>query len=111
MLHALLTLALGAASVTHSANGWQEVLDRVAPSVAVIRVSAPRAFDVNATGYMTATGFVVDAERGILLTNRPLKKKADRLKNLAASILAEYGIEDFPPRPSHDGARAENGGS
>jgi predicted AlkP superfamily phosphohydrolase/phosphomutase len=51
---------------------------------------------------------------GILVTNRPLKKKADRLKNLAASILAEYGIEDFPPRPSHpseDDAGTANGGS
>jgi predicted AlkP superfamily phosphohydrolase/phosphomutase len=33
---------------------------------------------------------------GVLLTSRPLKKKATSLKNLAASILAEYGIEGFP---------------
>ena len=37
---------------------------------------------------------------GILLTNRPLEKPADRLKNLAASLLAEYGIEEFPPADS-----------
>ena len=34
---------------------------------------------------------------GILLTSRPLKKEATELKNLAAAILAEYGIE-YPPR-------------
>ncbi len=33
---------------------------------------------------------------GILLTNRPLAKQASRLQDLAAAILAEYGIEGFP---------------
>ncbi len=35
---------------------------------------------------------------GILLTDRPFKKPATSLKNLAASILAEYGIDEFPVR-------------
>ncbi|MCP4658168.1 MAG: hypothetical protein GY856_22380 [bacterium] len=35
---------------------------------------------------------------GILLTSRPLKKSATKLTNLAASILAEFGIEGFPSR-------------
>ena len=33
---------------------------------------------------------------GILLTSRPLKKPATELKNLAAAILAEFGIDQFP---------------
>jgi predicted AlkP superfamily phosphohydrolase/phosphomutase len=33
---------------------------------------------------------------GVLFTNRPLKKPAPRLQDLAAAILAEYGIEGFP---------------
>jgi predicted AlkP superfamily phosphohydrolase/phosphomutase len=33
---------------------------------------------------------------GILLTNRALKKPAPRLENLAAAVLAEFGIEEFP---------------
>lgn len=39
-----------------------------------------------------------EAVPGILLTSRPLRKPATRLKNLAASVLAEFGIENFPPR-------------
>jgi predicted AlkP superfamily phosphohydrolase/phosphomutase len=35
---------------------------------------------------------------GILLTTRPLKKQAAELKDLAAAILAEFGVEEFPPR-------------
>jgi predicted AlkP superfamily phosphohydrolase/phosphomutase len=33
---------------------------------------------------------------GILFTNRPLAKPASSLKNLAASILFEFGVEQFP---------------
>ena len=42
-----------------------------------------------------------EAVPGILYTNKPLKKPATSLRDLAASILAEFGIETFPP------ARAE----
>ena len=33
---------------------------------------------------------------GVLFTNRPLKKPAPRLQDLAAAILAEFGIDGFP---------------
>jgi predicted AlkP superfamily phosphohydrolase/phosphomutase len=33
---------------------------------------------------------------GVLLTSRPLRRQARELKDLAAAILAEFGIEDFP---------------
>ncbi len=36
---------------------------------------------------------------GILLSNRPLKKPVRRLTDLAAAVLAEFGIEEFP-RPA-----------
>ena len=35
---------------------------------------------------------------GILLTSQPLKREAASLKDLAASILAEFGVEGFPPQ-------------
>jgi len=46
------------------------VLDRVVPSVIAIRVSATRPFDTGMASDSAATGFVVDAERGLVLTNR-----------------------------------------
>ena len=33
---------------------------------------------------------------GILLASRPMKKQGTTLKNLAAAILYEFGIEPFP---------------
>jgi pro-apoptotic serine protease NMA111 len=53
-----------------SQQAWDATIAKVSLSVVSIRVDAPRAFDTewNLTGQ--ATGFVVDAERGIILTNR-----------------------------------------
>jgi len=49
---------------------WQETLERIAPSVVTIRVDEARAFDTDWNQSSQATGFVVDAERGLILTNR-----------------------------------------
>ena len=103
MTSSLIPLLLAASAATASPNGWQQVLDRVAPSVVVIRVSAPRSFDANSPGYMAATGFVVDAERGILLSNRhvvmtgPVVSEAVFLNNEEVDIHAIYRdpVHDF----------------
>jgi len=49
---------------------WQAALDRVVPAVVVLRVSVPRFFDTEIQADELATGFVIDAERGLILTNR-----------------------------------------
>ena len=64
------SLLLAAVAAAQPQNGWQDTLDEVAPSVVVMRVNAPRSFDHVVAGYQMATGFVVDAEQGLLLTNR-----------------------------------------
>ncbi|HEY3859715.1 MAG TPA: trypsin-like peptidase domain-containing protein [Gammaproteobacteria bacterium] len=58
------------ASSASTEQAWDATIAKVSTSVVSIRVDAPRAFDTewNLTGQ--ATGFVVDAERGIILTNR-----------------------------------------
>ena len=39
-----------------------------------------------------------DAVPGVLFSSRPLKKAAAKLEELAAAILAEFGVEGFPAR-------------
>ena len=51
-----------------------------------------------------------EAVPGILLTSRPLKKPAARLQDLAASILAEFGIEGGFPSRNGAGAQSSTGG-
>ncbi len=49
---------------------WAVTLERIAPSVISINVDLARAFDTEWNTTAQATGFVVDAERGLILTNR-----------------------------------------
>ena len=51
-----------------------------------------------------------EAVPGVLLTNRPLQKSAARLQDLAAAILAEFGIEDEFPSRTGNGAQSSTGG-
>ena len=41
-----------------------------------------------------------EAVPGVLLSNRPLRKAAPSLDKVAAAVLAEFGVEEFPVRPS-----------
>ncbi|MGH8303997.1 MAG: trypsin-like peptidase domain-containing protein [Steroidobacteraceae bacterium] len=49
---------------------WAVTLERIASSVVSIDVDLTRAFDTEWNTTAQATGFVVDAERGLILTNR-----------------------------------------
>jgi S1-C subfamily serine protease len=49
---------------------WAVTLERIAPSVVSIDVDQTRAFDTEWNTTAQATGFVIDAERGLILTNR-----------------------------------------
>jgi predicted AlkP superfamily phosphohydrolase/phosphomutase len=45
---------------------------------------------------------------GVLFTSRPLKRPVTRLKDLAAALLAEFGVEGFPP-PRQETGRETKG--
>ena len=49
---------------------WAVTLERIAGSVVSIDIDMVRAFDTEWNTTAQATGFVVDAERGLILTNR-----------------------------------------
>jgi S1-C subfamily serine protease len=49
---------------------WAATLERIAGSVVSISIDQTRAFDTEWNASSQATGFVVDAERGLILTNR-----------------------------------------
>ncbi len=49
---------------------WAATLERIAKSVVAIQIDGTRAFDTEWSTSSQATGFVIDAERGLILTNR-----------------------------------------
>ena len=85
--------------------------DDLAPDLVVGYAKGTRVSDESALGGVSAdvladnrsawTGdHCMDPEAvpGILLTNRPLRRKAASLRELAPAILAELGIDGFPSR-------------
>src|SRR6202790_1982343 len=59
-----------AAGEEASAADWAATLERIAGSVVAIQIDQSRSFDTERNTSAQATGFVVDAERGLILTNR-----------------------------------------
>ncbi|OQS02514.1 pro-apoptotic serine protease [Thraustotheca clavata] len=49
---------------------WKQTLERVVPAIVSLKLNSPKSFDTESPGNGWATGFVVDAEKGIILTNR-----------------------------------------
>jgi S1-C subfamily serine protease len=84
-------------------DAWQAALEDVVPAVVVMRVRVPRAFDTQTAAYEMATGFVVDAKHGIILTNRhvvnpgPVVAEAVFLNHEEVEVRAVYRdpVHDF----------------
>jgi len=69
-LSVLLSLGLVAPLLAAEDSAWNSTLERISSGVVSIRVDSTRAFDTEWNSSSQATGFVVDAENGIILTNR-----------------------------------------
>jgi S1-C subfamily serine protease len=68
---ALLALApVAFAQSEEATSGWTRTLERISTGVVAIQIDATRAFDTDWNTSSQATGFVVDAKRGLILTNR-----------------------------------------
>jgi S1-C subfamily serine protease len=82
---------------------WVGTLERISSGVVSIRVDATRAFDTEWNSSTQATGFVVDAERGLILTNRhvvapgPVVAEAVLLNNEEVRLTPVYRdpVHDF----------------
>jgi len=69
LLTAALLLLVNMAAAAAEDTEWTQTLERISSGVVSIRVDSTRAFDTEWNSSSQATGFVVDAERGIILTN------------------------------------------
>src|SRR5580704_14192542 len=94
-------LAQQAAAVEESPD-WAVTLARIASSVVSIEVDAVRAFDTEWNTSAQATGFVIDAERGLILTNRHVVTPGP--VTATATFLNREEVELYPiyRDPVHD---------
>ena len=56
--------------VPSSPANWAQTIERMASGVVTIQIDSTRAFDTEWNVSAQATGFVIDAKRGLILTNR-----------------------------------------
>lgn len=107
-------------SVPYQAKSWEPTLERAIRAIVSIKASHVRSFDTETSGKSiftrekpifclsyfiggyTATGFIVDAARGIILTNRHVVSAAPIV---AQAVLTNYEEVDLKPvyrDPVHD---------
>ena len=63
-------VAIAAPGIPGSPANWAQTLERIASGVVTIQIDSTRAFDTEWNTTAQATGFVIDAKRGLILTNR-----------------------------------------
>ncbi len=90
----LLALSPVAAPATDVADAdWARTLERIAGSVVAIEVDQARAFDTERNTSAQATGFIVDAERGLILTH---PEHGPDFEEIHAAIMAALPDEEAP---------------
>ena len=63
-------LSANAPKTPSTPANWAQTLERIASGVVSIQIDSTRAFDTEWNVSAQATGFVIDAKRGLILTNR-----------------------------------------
>jgi len=93
---------------------WARTLEQIAGSVVTIQVDMTRSFDTEHNTSAQATGFVVDAERGLILTNRHvvtpgpvtaeaifLNREEVQLYPVYRDPIHDFGIYHYDPSKLH----------
>ena len=99
----MLSLILLTSTIQAKTPTWETTIEQVVPSIVSIRIASNRFFDTETASNSQATGFIVDAERGIILTNRhvvepgPVTSQAILLNNEEIDIWPVYRdpVHDF----------------
>ncbi|MEL7310518.1 MAG: trypsin-like peptidase domain-containing protein [Pseudomonadota bacterium] len=102
-LSVLLLLLLSNAQAQTDRATWARTIEEISTAIVSIRVDSTRAFDTSWNTSSQATGFVVDAEAGLILTNRhvvtpgPVVAEAVFLNNEEVTLQPVYRdpVHDF----------------
>lgn len=81
---------------------WRKTIDEVTPSVVSIQVEVPRAFETSSPMTSQGTGFVIDAERGIILTNRHIVQPGPVVATAIFINQEEVELKPIYRDPIHD---------
>ncbi|MEM7282662.1 MAG: trypsin-like peptidase domain-containing protein [Pseudomonadota bacterium] len=97
-----LALAFNATGFAQETPRWSKTLESISSSVVSIRIDGTRAFDTEASLSSQATGFVVDAERGLILTNRHVVMPGPVVAEAVFLNREEVALKPVYRDPVHD---------
>src|ERR1700719_4734266 len=93
---------------------WARTLERISRGVVAIQVDLARSFDTEINASLQATGFVVDAKRGLILTNRHvvtpgpvtatatfLNREEVQLYPIYRDAVHDFGLYRYDPSKLH----------
>jgi S1-C subfamily serine protease len=103
-----------APGIPSSPANWAQTLERIATGVVTIQIDSTRAFDTEWNSTAQATGFVIDAKRGLILTNRHvvtpgpvtaqaifLNREEVQLYPIYRDPVHDFGIYRYDPAKLH----------
>ncbi len=106
--------AVPAPGIPSSPANWAQTLERIATGVVTIQIDSTRAFDTEWNTSAQATGFVIDAKRGLILTNRHvvtpgpvtaqaifLNREEVQLYPVYRDPIHDFGIYRYDPSKLH----------
>lgn len=83
-------------------QNWNQVVAQASNSIVSIRVNAVRPFDTEGSKVTQATGFVVDAKKGIILTNRHVVQPGPVTAQAIFANSEEVSLVPIYRDPVHD---------
>jgi len=103
-----------ASGIPGTPANWAQTLERIATGVVTIQIDSTRAFDTEWNTTAQATGFVIDAKRGLILTNRHvvtsgpvtaqaifLNREEVQLHPVYRDPIHDFGIYHYDPAKLH----------
>ena len=103
-----------APGIPNTPANWAQTLERIATGVVTIQIDSTRAFDTEWNTTAQATGFVIDAKRGLILTNRHvvtpgpvtaqaifLNREEEQLFPIYRDPIHDFGIYHYDPAKLH----------
>jgi S1-C subfamily serine protease len=85
-----------------TAERWNITLERVIKGIVSIKATTLRSFDTESAGSYTATGFVVDRSRGLILSNRHVVNPSPTTSTAVLGNYEEVPLEPIYYDPVHD---------
>eukprot|EP00927_Polykrikos_kofoidii_P012891 TRINITY_DN15606_c0_g2_i3.p1 TRINITY_DN15606_c0_g2~~TRINITY_DN15606_c0_g2_i3.p1 ORF type:complete len:1075 (+),score=158.41 TRINITY_DN15606_c0_g2_i3:68-3292(+) len=95
-------IAVPASPGRFDAARWSATLSRIKDGIVALKITSVRAFDTHHAGSSQATGFVVDAKQGLILTNRHVVTEGPVIAEALFDNHEQVEVDAIYRDPVHD---------